>query len=79
MTKDRAMYILNNTVEYGGLRWSYPSPLNRPPYYSGSVRSSAVYEDGITPDEFNYVKMIWNLMPDSASFYNALQEIAKGM
>lgn len=79
MTQQRAQYILDNPAGFG-FRWAFPSPLNKPPFYTGmSAHEQLHCEDGITPEEYNFVWVIWNCMGPGASFSDAVEQIAKGL
>lgn len=78
MTPERARYILANQLAYGALRWSFPSPLARPPYYTGELNNLPICEDGITPAEWEFAKMMWDFSPPQHSFYDVIQAISRG-
>ena len=80
MTKDRAQYILANTGRHDTLKWAFPSPIEAPPYFTGSnPLRTPICEDGITPAEWIYIKALWDFMPDNFSVHNVIEQIAKGV
>jgi hypothetical protein len=69
MTADRAKYILANRLLGGDFRFAFRKHYNT----SGSIHS-----DGITPDEDEAVRALWETMPGYTSYYDAIVRIAKG-
>jgi len=69
MTKERAKYILANTLFGGSLKYSF----------SGRYGSfnAPTYKDGLTAKEVYVVRSVWDGMKDNASFADALRKIAK--
>ncbi len=68
MTPKRALYILNNTQQYGGLKYSFPEN-----YEPGRT----LYGDGITPEENTYIKKVWGDMDGNTCYHDALRRIAE--
>ena len=77
MNATRARYLLDNPVNFE-VRFSFPSPLNQPPFFTGSNKPVQIHTDGVTIDEYNFTASIWSLLPNNASFSDALEVVAKG-
>lgn len=79
LTAERAQYLIDNPGGFD-LRWSFESPLTKPPFFTGERLPHQLYPDGITPAEHNYVMVIWSLMgARDASYFDALTAIAKDL
>ena len=72
MTRERAVYILENKILGGGFRYAFDGPGCR------GAAGGAAYADGITRDEDECIRAVWFRMPGWASYYFAVCEIANG-
>ena len=68
MTRERAQYILDNTV-YGEFKYAYSQ---------GYRLSGIIHPDGITREEREAVMRLWDTMPGNTCFYDAVCRIAQG-
>ena len=64
MTSERAKYILSNQ-SYGEFKKAFTDRLNK-----------TTYEDGITKEESEFIKKLWDTMPGNTSFSDAVRKIA---
>lgn len=69
MTQERARYILDNTLMGGDFKYAY---------HRAYSASSPVYPDGITVQEDKDIKRVWDRMPGTTCYYDAVQRIARG-
>lgn len=70
MTKERAKYILDNSLFGGSLKYAFSGK-----YGAGE---STTYEDGITQEESKFIRDVWDQMDGSSSFNSALCKISRG-
>lgn len=70
MTPQRAHEVLNTPTDY----WFLPFAFEHE--FSNARKPTP---NGITKDEDVYIKMIWSLMSDDKSYYDALVQIAEGL
>lgn len=68
MSKDRAQYILANVGLASAVRMAFRKSCDMP--------TSRIYPDGITQDEDDDVKRVWNTMPGWTCYMDALRRIA---
>ena len=68
MTQDRARYILSLATGIGAeLPFAYaPAPF----------KGSHIREDGLTLAEDGFIRMVWSMMGQDKSYYDALLQIA---
>lgn len=68
MTKERALFLKSKeTIQ--GLPFSFDHEFNK---------GKDIFEYGITPEEDEYIKLVWSMMSDDSSYYDALCAIAEG-
>lgn len=70
MTQERAKYILANTLFGGAFKHAF-----RP---KSAMITATVYPDGITIEEDQYIRLLWDKMPGNTCYYDAVVRIAKG-
>lgn len=75
MSKERAQFVLNNchVLKDGskvGFKYAFQHEWVRD--------HSPLYPEGITELEDCYIKMVWNLVGNRASYYDVVKMIAKG-
>lgn len=75
MTKERAQHILKTRTECQGFRYAFMNPFMNPKYAS----LTEIKLDGITELEDRYIRDVWSLMGVDKSYFNAVEEIAKGV
>jgi len=70
MTQKRAIYILANGVIGGDFRYAFPRDY--------AFRGGIVHPDGITREEDAHIRRVWETMPGSSSYFDAVCHIAQG-
>lgn len=70
MTKERAKYILKNCLWGGSLKYAFYGK------YGASTKWH-IYEDGITMEEDNTIRAVWDKMDGNSTYSSALRKIAK--
>ncbi len=68
MTPERAKYILDNTQQYGGLKYAFAED-----YEPGRK----LYEKGITEEENAHIKKVWKTMNGNTCYFDALRRVAE--
>lgn len=67
MTQERARFLFDNYVMCEGLAFSYsPAPF----------KNSPIRDWGITLSEDGFIRMVWSMMGQDKSYYDALAQIA---
>jgi hypothetical protein len=74
VTPERAKYLLSHRLGWNTeFRYAYVHT-NK----AGHAMNTTVHEDGITPDEHEFIMKVWRGMPGWTSFYDAVCRIARG-
>lgn len=71
MTKERAQYVLKYQNQFGGFRYAFK--------HEFVGEHTPLFDDGITKEEDDFIRMVWTLMPGSTSYYDAVKTIAEGL
>lgn len=69
MTPERAQYILANSI-YGEFRFAFRRKCD--------CARRRIFADGITEAEDREIKAVWESMPGHTTYYDVVQQIAKG-
>ena len=70
MTKERALYILQTMNPFGEFRYAFRD--------GARGARHRLYADGITAEEDDDIRNLWETMPGSTCYYDAVVRIAQG-
>lgn len=71
MTKQRAQFILETMKPFGEFRYAFRD--------GARGAGNTIYADGITEQEDRDIRDLWETMPGSTCYYDAVNRIAKGV